>query len=93
MVVDRSGIRLWRLGGTRASRFSSKGGKNWQISSMSYLAKEATAVLAETPRRGVSAPNEAGISVPITESRIPVSIQLLKTGTNCIKFGHIPGIF
>jgi hypothetical protein len=35
MVVDRSGIRLWRLGGTRASRFSSKGGKNWQVSSMS----------------------------------------------------------
>ena len=56
-------------------------------------AKVAAAVLAETLRRGVSAPNEAGISVPSLLSRIPASIQLLETGTNCIKFGHIPGIF
>jgi len=67
MVVDRSGIRLWRLGGTCTSRSSSKGGKNGQVSSMSYMAKVAALVLAETPRQGVSAPNEAGISVPITE--------------------------
>jgi hypothetical protein len=67
MGVDRSRIRLWRLGSTCNSRSSSTGGKNGQVSSMSYMAKVAEAVLAETPRRDVSAPNEAGISVPITE--------------------------